>query len=295
MGVFDRFEKGIERAVNVAFAKAFRSEVQPVEIASALRREVDDKAAVVGRDRTLVPNTFVVELGQADHGRLGEWEDALGAELAGAVVEHADQQRYGFVGPVTVSFAEAGDLDTGVFRVRSTSTRGPLGTAAPAPSEAPAPAPADPWPVRPPSVGAPAAPAPAAPAPAAPAPAAPATAARRTASPSSPTVAHVPPGPPPPDLTLDVDGRVYPVSAPVTVIGRGVEADVMLDDAGVSRRHAEITIVDGRARVVDLGSTNGTFVDGERIHAGGLADGSVITIGRTRIVVHLAGSVAAGR
>ena len=77
MGVLDRFEKGIERVVNGAFAKAFRSEVQPVEIASALRKECDDNAAIVGRDRTVVPNTFVVELGPADHARLHQWSDAL--------------------------------------------------------------------------------------------------------------------------------------------------------------------------------------------------------------------------
>nr|WP_284288914.1 DUF3662 domain-containing protein [Angustibacter aerolatus] len=61
MGVLDRFEKGIERAVNGTFAKVFRSEVQPVEIASALRKAADEKAAVIGRGRTLVPNTYVVE------------------------------------------------------------------------------------------------------------------------------------------------------------------------------------------------------------------------------------------
>ena len=71
MGIIGRFEKGLDRAVNGVFAKAFRSEVQPVEIASALRRECDDKAAIVTRDRTIAPNTFVVELGQADHERLG--------------------------------------------------------------------------------------------------------------------------------------------------------------------------------------------------------------------------------
>ena len=123
MGVLDRFEKGIERAVNSAFAKAFRREVQPVEIASALRRESDDKAAVVGRNRTIAPNTFVVELGPADHERLGEWEEALGEELRSVVHDHARQQRYAFVGPVTVGFERAEDLDTGVFRVRSATTR----------------------------------------------------------------------------------------------------------------------------------------------------------------------------
>jgi hypothetical protein len=238
--MFDRMEKGIERAVNGAFAKAFRSEVQPVEIASALRREVDERATIVARGRTLVPNTFVVELGPADHGRLGEWEDALSDELRDVVNEHAGQQEYAFVGPISVTFEQAGDLDTGLFRVRSSTTR---------------------------SADHPQRPAQAARAPSAPAP---------------------PPGRAgPQQISLEVEGRTHQVTSPVTVLGRGAEADVVVDDAGVSRRHAEIHTEGGRVRVVDLGSTNGTFVDGERIGTGELADGSRITIGRTRIVVHI--------
>jgi hypothetical protein len=233
--MLDRFEKGIERAVNGAFAKAFRSEVQPVEVASALRREVDDRAAVVGRDRTIVPNAFVVELGPADHERLGEWQEALAEELQAVVTDHAAQQRYAFVGPVKVAFEEAEDLDTGVFRVRSATAKG--------------------RPRAPQAGGAPQAPA-----------ARPAT---------------------PPQVTLEIDGRVHRLAGNVTVIGRGAEADVVVDDPGVSRRHAEIHTDRGRVRVVDLGSTNGTFVDGERIGTGDLADGSRITVGRTRIVVRM--------
>ena len=71
-----------------------------------------------------------------------------------------------------------------------------------------------------------------------------------------------------------MDGRRIPLVNAVTVIGRAGDVDVPLDDAGVSRRHAEIHLADGRARVVDLGSTNGTFVDGERVSAGELRDGS---------------------
>jgi len=62
MGILDRFEQGVERVVNTAFAKAFHGEVKPVELASALRREVDDRAAVVDRERTVVPNQFTIEL-----------------------------------------------------------------------------------------------------------------------------------------------------------------------------------------------------------------------------------------
>jgi hypothetical protein len=248
--MFDRVEKGIERAVNGAFAKAFRSEVQPVEIASALRRELDDKATVVSRGRTLVPNTFVVELGPADNGRLGEWEDALSDELSDVVSEHAGQQHYTLVGPIQVAFEEAEDLDTGLFRVRSATTKGPAGQRrAPAPGQ---PAPAAQPRVATPSPG-------------------------QAPPPASSPVVHV---------SLEVDGDVTQVTKPVTVIGRGAEADLVVDDAGVSRRHAEVHSEGGRAWVVDLGSTNGTFVDGERVSTGQLADGSRITIGRTRIVVH---------
>lgn len=297
MGVLDRFEKGIERAVNGAFAKAFRSEVQPVEIASALRRECDDRSSVVGRDRTIAPNAFVVDLGPADYQRLDEWKDALGDELTAVVHDHARQQRYAFVGPVTVTFDEADDLDTGVFRVRSATSR-PSGELPPRvgghAAEAPGPAVAGA-----PDHGAP---------PAGPPPA-PSGAGHVDPYPPGGHPSPYPGGPYQPDAhpggqyppaapawaqeqstpqtaTLDIDGQRYQVTKPVTVLGRALDVDVVLDDPGVSRRHAEVHLIDGRARVIDLGSTNGTFVDGERIHASDLTDGSTIAIGRTRIMFH---------
>ena len=224
MGVLDRFERGIERAVNGAFARAFKAEVQPVELASALRRETDTEAAVVARDRTLVPNAFVIELGPSDHDRVMEWDDTLAEELAESVTDHARQQRYAFVGPVSVRFERDEHLETGVFRVRSARVKG---TVAPATSA--------------------------------------------TATPHHPV--------------LDVDGRRYQLTGRVTVLGRGSDADVVVDDPGVSRRHAEIRLDDDGAVVRDLGSTNGTFVDGERAGTARLADGSTITVGRTRITV----------
>jgi Protein of unknown function (DUF3662)/FHA domain len=275
MGVLDRFEKGIERAVNGAFAKAFRSEVQPVEIASALRRECDDRAAIVGRDRTVVPNTFVVELGPADHARLGQWADALGDELGAVVVDHARSQHYGFVGPVGISFEQADDLDTGLFRVRSTTVRGERDEK-PVASQLPDPSPA----VRPvPGAVAPASAVPVAvPPPAVPVPT------------DGPTTFPVPPGPP----AVFVQGHRYELTGEVAVIGRGAEADVVVDDAGVSRRHAELHLKDGKARVVDLGSTNGTYVNGERISVAELTDGATITVGRSHVVYRAPGD-GAGR
>ncbi|MCL3860788.1 DUF3662 and FHA domain-containing protein [Actinotalea sp. K2] len=224
MGVLDRFEKGVERVVSTAFAKAFRSEVKPVELASALRREVDDRAAVVGRERTVVPNEFVIELSEADHAQVESWgAEPLADELAANVTEHATHQRYAFVGPVTVQFEETSELETGRFLVRSATVRGAV---APATSTA--------------------------------------------ASPRHPLV--------------DIDGQRYLLTGPVTVIGRGSEADIIVDDPGISRRHLEIRVTPDGVIASDLGSTNGTFVEGHQVPAATLLDGNTITIGRTRIL-----------
>jgi hypothetical protein len=67
MGLFDRLENKLERAVNGVFAKAFRAEVQPVEIASAIRRAMDYRAASTSATgRTLEPNVFTIELSETD-------------------------------------------------------------------------------------------------------------------------------------------------------------------------------------------------------------------------------------
>jgi hypothetical protein len=224
MGVLDKFEKGVERVVSTAFAKAFKSEVKPVELASALRREVDDRAAVVGRDRTVVPNDFVIELSPEDHAQVVDWgAEPLADELAANVTDHAFRQRYAFLGPVVVAFAENRELETGRFIVRSATVRGAV---APATTVA--------------------------------------------ASPRHPLV--------------DIDGQRYLLTGPVTVIGRGSDADIIIDDPGVSRRHLEIRVTADAVIATDLGSTNGTFIEGHKIPAATLVDGNTVTIGRTRIL-----------
>lgn len=224
MGVLDKFEKGVERVVSNAFAKAFKSEVKPVELASALRRELDDRAAVVGRDRTVVPNAFTIELSPTDHAQVVDWgAEPLADELAANVTEHATSQRYAFLGPVTVTFVENAELETGRFLVTSATVRGAV---APATTVA--------------------------------------------ASQRHPLV--------------DIDGQRYLLTGPVTVIGRGSEADIIIDDPGVSRRHLEIRVTPDAVIATDLGSTNGTFVEGHQVPAATLVDGNTVTIGRTRIL-----------
>jgi hypothetical protein len=119
-----RFEHKLEQVISGAFARAFRSAVQPVEIAAALQREIDNNTQIMSRDRRLVPNTFHVELAQSDLERLEAYDDAMERDLIDQLKDHADAQGYSFTGPVTVDFEAADDLTTGRFRIRSKAVAG---------------------------------------------------------------------------------------------------------------------------------------------------------------------------
>jgi len=265
VGLFDRVERGLERAVHGVFAKAFKAEVQPVEIASAMRRAMDDRAAVIGHGRTFVPNLFAIELAPTDYERLMGFSDMLTDELVASAQEHAESQRYQPGGPIQVSFVSKDDLETGVFRVRPSTAKG-VPPAVPTTTPATPPAAA---------AGAPAATPPWAASPSAPA----------GAEPPSPARTHPAQRP-----WLEIDGDRYPLLSAISVLGRDNTADVILDDPGISRRHTEIRVTsDGPhlvASVRDLGSTNGTFVNGERITSQRLADGDRINVGRTALTYH---------
>src|ERR1700684_1034189 len=123
-GALSRCERRLEGMVEGAFARAFKSEVQPVEDASAIQREMDDRAAIVAQGRTLVPNDFVVEVAEDDYARLEVYADSLGIEPAPLAREYAKEQGYSFVGPVRMRFEGVRDLTTGTFRILSGVIRG---------------------------------------------------------------------------------------------------------------------------------------------------------------------------
>jgi hypothetical protein len=229
VGVLQRFEQRIEEMINRPFARAFKAEVQPVEIASALQRECDDRAAIVARGRTMVPNSFTVALGEHDYERLDLYRDALREELAAMVHEHAEEQRYAFIGPVTIDLVLDESLPTGRFNVRSAAVAGAVGRPTSTGSQ-PKQAPGVPW--------------------------------------------------------VEVGSTTYPVSRPVTRIGRGVDSDLRIDDPGISRDHAELRRSGGDVTVVDVGSTNGVVVDGERVAQARLRDGNRVRLGNTTLVFH---------
>ncbi|MDQ0486505.1 MULTISPECIES: FhaA domain-containing protein [Streptomyces] len=273
MGVLKKFEQRLEGLVNGTFAKVFKSEVQPVEIAGALQRECDNNATIWNRDRTVVPNDFIVELSTPDFERLSPYSGQLGDELAGMVRDYAKQQRYTFMGPIKVHLEKAEDLDTGLYRVRSRTLASSASQAA-APGAAPAAPPA----ARPGGYGYP----PAAPAGVPPMPAAPPPG--RPGGYGYPPAAA--PGPVPGGRTrywIEINGTRHQISRPTLVMGRSTEADVRIDDPGVSRRHCEIR-TGTPSTIQDLGSTNGIVVDGQHTTRATLRDGSRIVVGSTTVI-----------
>ena len=127
MGLFDRLEAGIERAVQGTFAKHLRSAVHPVEIASTIRRAMDDRA-VSSSGRAIVPNVFTVELSPGDYDRLHPDLADVEMDLVAAAEEHCDGQRYQPAGPFDIIFEEHDDLETGVFRIRPSKASRPRAT-----------------------------------------------------------------------------------------------------------------------------------------------------------------------
>lgn len=213
MGILDKFERGLERAFNGAFAKTFKSGLQPVEIVAALKRECDTRASIVSRERILVPNRFHVIVSPADYDRLAGLGDSLTASLVQEVEQHAGRQHYQFAGGLSVKLLQDDSLSEGQLSIESRSVEG--------------------------------------------------------------RVQWTP--------VLDVNGKRFTLHQGSTVIGRGSDADITIDDGGASRRHAEVVWDGQRAGLRDLGSTNGTKLNGRRVLQSALETDSLIEIGRTQL------------
>ncbi|KAB8290117.1 FhaA domain-containing protein [Bifidobacterium avesanii] len=224
MSFLDRFEKKVEGTVNGVFAKFGSKDLQPVDLSSALEREIDAQAMPVGRDRTVAPNEYRFKLSTPDFDRIESWgSEAMANELADNLTKYAESQHYAFIGPVVVIFEEDLDLAKGDFHLSSESVQG---NAAP------------------------------------------------VTTPSETKDCPV----------LEINGRQYLLTAQQTTLGRGSNCDIVIDDPGISRKHLEIDITDKGVIARDLGSTNGTYVEGHQVPAATLLDGNTITIGRTRIL-----------
>jgi Protein of unknown function (DUF3662)/Inner membrane component of T3SS, cytoplasmic domain len=275
MSLAQRFERRLESVVGSAFARVFKGQVEPVEIGTALQREATDKRNVMGTGEVLAPNRYRVTLAPSDYERLVPWEVQLTNSLAELVQEHLDQNGWRTIGDIEVYLAKDDALHTGVFGVASRMESNVPPRRRPYDSlSLPVATPGGPPPGMPP-VGAPV-PGPGLPPAAYPPP------------PQQRPAYAPPPGGPPrrAQAALVVDGtnRRFDLQVGRNLIGRGTESDLQLLDQGVSRRHVEIQYDGNFATAFDLGSTNGTSVNGHDVASQVLRHGDVIRVGHTRLV-----------
>jgi hypothetical protein len=209
------FERRLERLVEGAFARAFKSGLRPVELGRRLVREMDDNRSVGVRGGTVVPNVFTVWLSPADIEQFEGVQDSLARELGDAAREHARDEGYAFMGPVEVELVVDDRLHTGAFHITGRMVEGDGGAGA--------------------------------------------------------------------GSIVLPNGDRFSLTDSIITIGRHPDSNLVLAGPNVSRNHAEIRPQGERFEVVDLGSTNGTRVNGVRVDTRLLQDGDEVSFGNTRM------------
>jgi len=279
------FERALENMVASVFSRS-RSTIRPVELGRRLLREMDDHRSVDVKGRRIVPNHFTFHLSPRDHAGFADIDNALREELCTAAIEYAQDENYHFVGPVSVALVVDQALKPGRIGIASLLSEDVSPGAEPAAAAQPAidepsvwsPSPVSVSPIA--DIAQPAA----------------ATAAPELAPlliPSvvqaepvgvviDPTAAPAAPARRTGHLLLPSGERVV-VGTDVVSIGRLPECTITLTDPNVSRRHAEVR-PGAQITVVDLGSTNGTKVNGLRITGERpLVDGDIVSLGGTHL------------
>jgi hypothetical protein len=251
--VLRNIEQKIEALFEGVFGRAFRTHVQPVEVARKLAKEMDDhKMASVSR--IYAPNEYSVYLSPDDREQFSSYEESLVSELQEYLAEHAKRESYVLLSSPRVLMHSDSDLDVGEFGIATRMVQ-------PEPGQAEAEA--EPLPEAPPAG---------------------ATMVYKPQSP--PTQAATPEelGVAPQVVTLDANGKQHSIDKLSTLIGRSKDCDIRLADPNVSRRHAELRQEGTAYWILDLGSTNGLTVNGRRQQRAKLANEDRITLGSTELV-----------
>ena len=253
MSVLRSLESKIAGLVEGTFSRAFRSEVRPVEIARKLAREMEDHKSV-SLSRTYVPNEYRVYLSPRDRERFRDYEEALASELAGYLLEHARSERLAMVSRPVIEFETDDRLGLGEFGIQTRVIH---------PEEAPPDAPPESEPEAGRTMVY--------------------SSAGRVAEPLEERARSRAES-----ALLITDGRRLVVGPGGITLGRSRQCDVMLDDPNVSRTHAEIRPRGGSWVINDLGSTNGSRLNGRKLDGSEvLKPGDEIELGTSRLTFEL--------
>jgi len=309
MGMIQSFERRLQGAVGNTFARLFGGSVHPSEVISAI--QADASAQLKHQNgRTIAPNRFTVRLGPTDRGVIGDDDQRVAAALADTIREYIDEQGWDTFGPVDVDFEESRSMHTGQFRVSSVvdpdtgrssrSQRQPSDPGARM-SQPPADPYRQPYQPAPPYQGGYQQPQQGQPGypqqggyqqPYYGQPAEPYYGRGGYPNDYYPGQDYAPEFPPDSIATLHADdgsGRSYQLIRGSNIIGRGQDAAFRLPDTAVSRRHVDIYFDGAIAVMHDLGSTNGTTVNGAAVRTWQLADGDVIRLGHSTIIFNQQG------
>jgi hypothetical protein len=233
-------EEKIEGLVEGAFSRAFKTHVQPVELARKLAKEMEEHKTV-SISRVYVPDHYVVFLSPQDREQFSSYEVSLKKELSDYLLERARGEGLALVTRPQIEFKTDDRLALGEFGIQAQLLGQPEGDAEPAPADYGHTMVYSPERAAPP--------------------------------PTDPT------GRPRGRGTLVLDGKRTLLAAERTTIGRSRECDIVVDDPNVSRKHAEVRKTIDGWMVVDLESTNGVKVNGRRVREKILSPGDEITLG----------------
>jgi hypothetical protein len=247
--VLRTIEQKLEALIEGVFGRAFRANVQPVELARKLIKEMDDHR-MVSVSRIYVPNEYTVYLSTADREQFQTYEPSLKAELQDYLAEHARREGYVLLSAPYVLMETDDDLELGEFGIATRMVQRERGRAV---------AGAPPTELEP---GA-------------------------TMIYKKPVAQEGELGEPdvaPEEVALVLDGARHEVTQRKLMIGRGQECDIQVLDPNVSRRHAELRQEGTAFWIVDLDSTNGVEVNGKRLKRAQLENGDRITLGSSELV-----------
>jgi hypothetical protein len=228
VSVLRNIESKIASLVEGTFSRAFRSEVRPVEIARKLAREMEENQSV-SLSRVYVPNEYAVYLSPADRERFADYEDAVIAELAGYLLEHARRERLAMLSRPQIEFRTDDRLRLGEFGIQARVVQ-----PAADPKREPSQGDAGHTMIY--------------------------SAAERLSEPLEER-AHTRQS----SALLEIDGKRMLVGPGGATIGRSRECDIVVADANVSRKHAEVRPRGGSWVLSDLGSTNGVAINGQTV------------------------------
>ncbi len=249
MNFLKNFEAKLERLIEGGFKSAFKSEVQPIELARKLAREMDHHRAA-SISRTYAPNEYTVFLSPRDRQQFEHFEEGLQRELSLYLLEHARKRGYSLLSRPTVSFETEKRLELGLFGIQARLADVPDEELEPVEPQAPS-GHTQVYNVR------------------------------DLAAPPEELAAAEPPRASM-RAVLESGDRRFALTPPRIVVGRGREADIQLDDPSISRSHMQFMSDGGDWLASDLGSTNGTRLNGGPLHGQAvLRSGDMIEVGNT--------------